>query len=108
MSGFGNKLWRTINPEVRKQYILNLHGVIYMCIIDSQTICSVLMLQEVLEDDGFLEVSSARRLVNISGAVRATDLNFSPVKDMGLLHMHMGLWFYCSAATTMVAEIGTK
>jgi hypothetical protein len=36
----------------------------------------VLMLQEVLEDDDFLEVSSARRLVNISGMVRGTDLNF--------------------------------
>jgi hypothetical protein len=66
------------------------------------------MLPEVLEDDGFLEVSSARRLVNISGTVRAIDLNFSQVKDMGLLHMHMGLWVYCSATTTMVAEIRTK
>jgi hypothetical protein len=66
------------------------------------------MLQEVLEDDDFLEVSSARRLVNISGTVRATDLKFSQVKDMGLLHMHMGLWVYCSATTTMLAEIGTK
>jgi hypothetical protein len=66
------------------------------------------MLQEVLEDDDFLKVSSARRLVNISGTVRATDLKFSLVKDMGLLHMHMGLWVYCSATTTMVAEIGTK
>jgi hypothetical protein len=30
-------------------------------------------------------VSSARRLVNISGMVRATDLKFSQVKDMDLL-----------------------
>jgi hypothetical protein len=64
------------------------------------------MLQEVLEDDDFLEVSSARRLVNISGTVGATDLKFLQVKDMGLLHM--GLWFYCSAITIMVAEILTK
>jgi hypothetical protein len=49
------------------------------------------MLQEVLENDDFLEVSSARRLVNISGMVRAIDLTFSLVKYMGLLHMHMGL-----------------
>jgi hypothetical protein len=66
------------------------------------------MLLEVLEDDDFLEVSSARRLVNISGTVKATDLKFSQVKDMGLLHKHMGLWVYCSATTTMVADIGTK
>jgi hypothetical protein len=46
--------------------------------------------------------------VNISGTVRATDLKFSQEKDVGLLHMHMGLWVYCSATTTMVAEIGTK
>jgi hypothetical protein len=66
------------------------------------------MLQEVLENDDFLEVSSARGLVNISGMVRAIDLKFSQVKDMGQLHMHMGLSVYCSAPTTMVAEIGTK
>jgi hypothetical protein len=53
-------------------------------------------------------VSSARRLVNISGMVRAIDLTFSQVKDIGLLQMHMGLWVYCSATTTMVAEIGTR
>jgi hypothetical protein len=29
------------------------------------------------------------------------------VKEIGLLHMHMGLWVYCSATTTMVAEIRT-
>jgi hypothetical protein len=29
-------------------------------------------------------------------------------ENMGLLHMHMGLWVYFSATTTMVAEIGTK
>jgi hypothetical protein len=46
--------------------------------------------------------------VNISGMVRATDLKFLQVKDMGLLHMHMCQWVYCSATTTMVAEIGTK
>jgi hypothetical protein len=59
------------------------------------------MLQKVLENDDFIEVSSARRLVNISGTVRAFDLKFSKVKDMGL-------WVYCSGTTTMVAEIGTK
>jgi hypothetical protein len=42
------------------------------------------MLQEVLQDDDFLKVSSARRLVNISGTVKATDLTFLQVKDMGL------------------------
>jgi hypothetical protein len=46
------------------------------------------MLQEVLEDDDFLKVSSARRLVNISGTARAIDLKFSQVKDMGLLQRH--------------------
>jgi hypothetical protein len=66
------------------------------------------MLQEVLENDDFLEVSFAWRLVNISGMVRAIDLKFSQVKDMGLLHLHMGLLVYCSATTTMVAEIGNK
>jgi hypothetical protein len=55
-----------------------------------------------------LQVSSARRLVNISGTVRAIDLKFAQVKDMGLLHIHMGIWLYCSAFTTVVAEIGTK
>jgi hypothetical protein len=66
------------------------------------------MLQEATEIDEFLEVSSARRFVNISGTVRAIDLKCSQVIDMCLLHMHMGLWVYCSATTTMVAEIGTK
>jgi hypothetical protein len=66
------------------------------------------MLQEVLENDDFLEVSSARRLVNISGLVRAIDLKFLQVKNMVLLHMYIGIWVYCSATTTMVAEIGTK
>jgi hypothetical protein len=66
------------------------------------------MLQEVLEDNDFLEVSSARILVNISGMVRATDLKFSEVKDTGLLHMHMGLRVYCSATTIMLAEIRAK
>jgi hypothetical protein len=42
------------------------------------------MLQEVMEDDDFLQVSSARRLMIISGTVRAFDLKFSQVKDMGL------------------------
>jgi hypothetical protein len=42
------------------------------------------MLQEVFKDDDFLELSSARRLVNISETVRAMDLTFSQVKDMGL------------------------
>jgi hypothetical protein len=63
------------------------------------------MLQEVLENDDFLQVSSAKRLVNISGTVRVIDLKFSQVKDMGLLHMHMCLWVYCNATTAMVAEI---
>jgi hypothetical protein len=39
-------------------------------------ICSFLILQEVLEDDDFLKVSSAIRLVNISGMVGAIDLTF--------------------------------
>jgi hypothetical protein len=42
------------------------------------------MLQEVLEDDDFLQVFSAKRLVNISGTVRAIDLKLSQVNDMGL------------------------
>jgi hypothetical protein len=66
------------------------------------------MLQELLENDDFLKVSSARRLVNISGTVRATDLKFAQVKDMGLLQMHMGIWVYFSTSTTIVAEIGSK
>jgi hypothetical protein len=32
-----------------------------------------MMLLKVLEDDDFLQVSSARRLVNISGLVRAIE-----------------------------------
>jgi hypothetical protein len=76
--------------------------------LTARTIRSVLMLQEAFEDEDFLEVYSARRLVNISGTVRVTDLKFSQGKDMGLLHMHMGVWVYCSFTTTMVAEIGTK
>jgi hypothetical protein len=63
------------------------------------------MLQEVLEEDDFLEVSSARSLVNISGTVRAADLKFPQVKDMVLLHIHIVLWVYCSTNTTMVAKI---
>jgi hypothetical protein len=47
-------------------------------------ICIFLMLPEVLEDDDLLQVSSARRLVNISGMVRAIDLKFEQVKDMDL------------------------
>jgi hypothetical protein len=38
-----------------------------------------LMLQEVLEEDDFLQVSSAKRLVNISGMVKAIDLKFEQV-----------------------------
>jgi hypothetical protein len=66
------------------------------------------MLQEVLENDDFLKVSSARRLVNISGLVRTIDFKFSQVKNMDILHTYMGLWVYYSATTTMGAEIGTK
>jgi hypothetical protein len=66
------------------------------------------MFQEVFENDDFLKVSTARRLVNISEMARAIDLKISQVKDIGLLHMHMGIRVYCSAPTTMVAEIGTK
>jgi hypothetical protein len=40
------------------------------------------MLPEVLVDDDFLEVSSARRLVK--GRVKAIDLKFAKVKYMGL------------------------
>jgi hypothetical protein len=41
------------------------------------------MLQDVFEDDDILQVSSARRLVNISGTVRVIDLKFSHGKDIG-------------------------
>jgi hypothetical protein len=58
------------------------------------------MLQEVVENYYFLQVSFARRLVSISGTVREIDLKLSQVQDMGLLHMHMALWVYCSATTT--------
>jgi hypothetical protein len=75
-----------------------------MCLLDNQN-----HSQEVLENDDFLEVSSARRLVNISGTVTLIDLNFSQVKYMGLLHMHMPTaYVYCSATTTIVPEAGTK
>jgi hypothetical protein len=63
---------------------------------------------DALENDHFLEVSSAWRLVDIAGTVTEIDLNVLQVKDMGLLHMHMSLWVYCSATISMVAEIGTK
>jgi hypothetical protein len=66
------------------------------------------MLQKVLVDDDFLEVFSARRLVNILGTVRAIDSQFAQVKYMGLLNMHIVLWVFCSATTTIVAEIETK
>jgi hypothetical protein len=66
------------------------------------------MLPEVFEADDFLQVSSAKRLVKISGMGRAIDLKFSQVKYMGLLHMHMGPWVYYGATTIMVTEIGTK
>jgi hypothetical protein len=35
-----------------------------------RSICNFLMFQKVFKDDYFLPVSSARRLVNISGTVR--------------------------------------
>jgi hypothetical protein len=41
-----------------------------------RSICTFLMHQEFLEDDDFLQVPSARRLVNISGMVVAIDLKF--------------------------------
>jgi hypothetical protein len=63
------------------------------------------VLQEVLEDDDFLKVFSARRLVNISGTIKEIDLKFSQVKDMGLPGLN-GMVY--SALTTMVAEIATK
>jgi hypothetical protein len=44
------------------------------------------MLQEVLGDDDFLQVSSARRLVNMTGT--AIDLEFSQAKEVGL---HIGM-----------------
>jgi hypothetical protein len=66
------------------------------------------MLQKVLENDDFLEVSSARRILNISETVLAIDLKCSQVEDMGPLHMQLGLKVYCSTTTTVVAEIGTK
>jgi hypothetical protein len=45
-------------------------------------IYSLLMIQEVLEEEDSLQVSSARRLVNISGMVRAIDLKCLQVRDM--------------------------
>jgi hypothetical protein len=48
-------------------------------------------------------VSSARRLVNISGTLRAIDWKFSQVKDMGRpVRME---WF---TVVTIVEETGTK
>jgi hypothetical protein len=64
-------------------------------------ICSFLMLQEVMEDDYFLQVSSARRLVNIYRTVRAIDLKFSQVKAIGL-HAKM------EGSTAAPKEIVTK
>jgi hypothetical protein len=64
------------------------------------------MLQEVLEDDDFLYASSAKRSVNISGMVRAIELKISQLKDMSLPCLNERV--YCSATTTMVAEIETK
>jgi hypothetical protein len=55
-----------------------------MVFLTRRGIFSLLMLQEVLADNDFPRVSSARRLVNISGTVRAIDLKFSQVKYMGL------------------------
>jgi hypothetical protein len=46
------------------------------------------MLLEVLVDDDFLELSSSKRLVSISGVVKAIELIFLQVKDMGL-HVYM-------------------
>jgi hypothetical protein len=42
------------------------------------------MLKEVMEDDDFLSVSSAMRLVNISGRLRMIDLTFLKGKYIGL------------------------
>jgi FtsZ-interacting cell division protein YlmF len=42
------------------------------------------VLPKVLVDDNFLEVSSARRLMDISGTIRAINWKFSKVKNMGL------------------------
>jgi hypothetical protein len=43
------------------------------------------MLQEVLENDDFLKVFFEKRLVNISGTVRDTDLTF----------LQVNIWVYC-------------
>jgi hypothetical protein len=42
------------------------------------------MLQEFLEEDNFMQVYCAKGLMNFSRTVRAIDLKFSQVKDMGL------------------------
>jgi hypothetical protein len=73
-----------------------------------RSIHSFLVLQEVFEDVDFLLVSSARRLMKISGTVRAIELKFLQAQYMGLLHMHISLLVYYSATTTMVVETGTK
>jgi hypothetical protein len=65
---------------------------------------SFLMLQEVLEDDDFLQVSFVRRLVNIS--VTAIYLTFIIGKKYGSSCFNERV--YSSATTIMVAEIGTK
>jgi hypothetical protein len=45
------------------------------------------MLLEVLEGDDFLQVSSARRLVSISGTVRAIDLTLSEEQNIGVFKL---------------------
>jgi hypothetical protein len=56
----------TTIPEPSNLLIWNLLRVKYMGLPDlKRSICNLLMPQEVFEDDEFLQVSSARRLVNI-------------------------------------------
>jgi hypothetical protein len=72
----------------RKQLMCCCCCYCYYFVTIWRSICCFMMLPEVLEeDDEFLQVSSARRLVNISGTVRPIDLTFAQVKDMGLLDL---------------------
>jgi hypothetical protein len=55
-----------------------------MGLTTARTIRIIRMLLEILKNDDFLEVSSARRLMNILGTVRAFHLKFLQVNNVGL------------------------
>jgi hypothetical protein len=69
------------------------------------------MLQKVLQTDDFLKVSSARRLVNISGTVRAIDTGERygstayAYGSMGLLERHR---YYSGRNCNQINISGTK